>query len=252
MRSAVSAVSDLSTATSISTSSSPTIVDANQKPADPPSHPTTTTDNSQPTSSFSRPPQPLRRQTTPIPTPTAGHTPIPGGDARRNSIFNFSLPKFSSPMMHHRAGIQSSENLTTIRAVSDDQVTITAANTQPFQDPLVSSSSSSKPMPFSPDSFVSPHTHVHTSGPYNTNNPSDSNEYKNINSFSQINRPHTSHHNQRPPAFNNTSNPQYRAYTRNDQQEQPPLRKPKKSDHHQNRATKLFTRIFVTDLGQKA
>lgn len=254
MRSAVSAVSDLSTATSISASSSPTIVDANQKLADPPSHPTTTPDNSQPTSSFSRPPQPLRRQTTSIPNPTTGHTPITGGDARRNSIFNFSLPKFSSPMMHHRAGIQSSENLTTIRAVSDDQVTVTATNTHPFHDPPLeaSSSSSSKQMPFSPDSFVSPHTHAHTSEPYTMNNRSDSNEYQNTNSFSQVNRPHTSHHDQRPPAFSNTSNPQYRAYTRNDQQQQPQLRKPKKSDHHQNRATKLFMRIFVTDLDQKA
>ncbi|KAF3405334.1 hypothetical protein DPV78_002631 [Talaromyces pinophilus] len=254
MRSAASAVSDVSNATSISTSSSPTIVDANQKPA---SHSPSTTPAIDQTPSFTRPAQPLRRPTAPIPSFTTDHAALTGGDTRRNSIFNFSKPKFSSPMMHHRAGIQSGENLTTIRAVTDDQVTPTPAATesQPFHESsLEASSSSSKQMPFSPDSFVSPHTHAHTSESYDiTNSTSDSNVYNNnTTSFSQTNRPHTSHHDQRPAAISNTSSPQYQPYTRNEQQPQPPIRKLKKSDHHQHRATKLFTRMFVTDLNQKA
>lgn len=252
MRSAVSAVSDVSNATSISTSSSPTIVDANQKPA---SHSPSTTPALDQTSSFTRPAQPLRRTTAPISSfTTTDHAPITASDTRRNSIFNFSMPKFSSPMMYHRAGIQSSENLTTIRAVTDDQVTITAAaaNTQPFHDSSFEASSSSKQMPFSPDSFVSPHTHPTTQSYDTSNPPSDSNAYNNTTSFSQTNRPHTSHQDQRPPSISNAPNPQYQPYTRNEQQPQPQLRKLKKSDHHQHRATKLFTRIFVTDLNQKA
>lgn len=252
MRSAVSAVSDVSTASSISASSSPTIIDSNRKP----DSPSTTPDLAQ-TSSSTRPPQPLRRTTAPIPTLTNDHTPIIRGDTRRSSIFNFSMPKFSSPMMHHRAGIQSSENLTTIRAVrDDDQVTITSstANSYPFHDPTPetsSSSSSSKQMPFSPDSFVSPHTQPTPESYTTTNNPpSDIKAYNNTTSFSQINRPHTSHHDQRPPP---PITPQYQPYRRNEQQPQSQLRKPKKSDHHhQHRATKLLTRIFVTDLNQKA
>ncbi|EEA27246.1 hypothetical protein PMAA_021340 [Talaromyces marneffei ATCC 18224] len=240
VRSVGSAVSDVSVATSISTSifvPSPTMVEANQKPTSDPGTTTTTLDHNQnPTSPFSRP-QPVRRTTAPISNFTTDHIPVVGGDTRRNSISNFS-----SPMIHHRAGIKSSDNLTTIRAISDNQVTIPATNNYVFHDPSLEdySSSSSKQMPFSPDSFISPHTHAYDS---------DSNEYNNSNSFSQINRPHTSHHDQR--SFPKTPNPHYQAYTRNDKS-QSQLRKPKKSGH-QRRATKLFTRIFISDLNhQKA
>lgn len=241
MRSRISAVSDVSTTTSISTSSSPT-VDANQKPVEPPSDSTTTPNHNQATSSFARP-QPLRQTTVPISSFKTNHIPLTGADTHRKPVFNFSMPKYSSSMMYHRAGIQSSDNLTTIRAVTDDQVTIHTADAHPFHDSSREASSSSKQMPFSPDSFLSPHTY----------SPSDSNAYNNKTSFSQINRPTRYYHDQNPPAISNAPNPQYQAYPRNNQQPRLQLGKQDESDHHQHRASSLFTRrMFVTDLDQKA
>ncbi|EED19674.1 hypothetical protein TSTA_029500 [Talaromyces stipitatus ATCC 10500] len=105
MRSAVTTASEASTASSIPTptfTQSPTTLDGNQKPASP-----SPLDHNT-----------LRRKTTPI-NPNEP-TPISRQTSRRNTIFNFSKPKIL-PMMYHRSGIQSSDNLSTIRAVTNDQ-----------------------------------------------------------------------------------------------------------------------------------
>jgi hypothetical protein len=241
VRSMATAAEDDSTTPASSTSASPTLeaVPSREEKPDP-SPSLSSTDHIQDTqpdpSSFSPSlppsPRPVRRRATSIMTSISDNASV---SSRRMSIFNFRFRKSSF--------MRSNETLSTIRAEA------------PPPTASASTESPSKPMPYSPDSFESPHTQTGR-GRTMHRKPLDNDTNDNTNDTTSPDtiRPHTSYnpatapartsYSTIPRAVRNFSKPRnFPAKLQPSPLGQSEMSKQRKA----NRATRFFSRIFISD-----
>lgn len=197
------------------------------------------------------PPRPLRSNTTPIMNSITENSSSSGESSRRNSIFGMSRRK-QSPT-GGRLVKQNPQNPNTIRAVSNSaSTTETVSSKNPSTDSIPLDATASRRMPFSPDSFESPHNQLYrvqssyrTTPVSNDDNDFYNNDPTSRNSNTTTERPHTSYHNSL--ASGSSSTPDFSKlnsrYMRKESKDSTPTLSGKQKKA--NRATKFFSRIFV-------
>ncbi|OKL62827.1 hypothetical protein UA08_01706 [Talaromyces atroroseus] len=240
-----------------STAASPTL-EATPPPDEKPSPSADTTDHhiqdnqpdvavSSPPSLPPSPPRPIRRKTTSAMSYVSDSASVSGESSRRMSIFNLRFRK-PSPMSQH-SFTRSNETLSTIRAAGEDAQ---HANTFPLP-PAAPTRSPSKPMPYSPDSFISPHGRTQ----YRTTPLPDDDTTTN-NSIASPNpiRPHTSYIPATASSSNTTSR-SIRNFSKPRNFESATQSQPSGHGHSEksekqkrtaaHRATKFLARVFISD-----